>query len=72
MHVSAPVGPTLDGLYHQLARLDLLFKVGNDAPRTIGDLARRKDGEAAASGGKVTSLKGRSGASPVAKRGEKF
>ncbi len=70
MHVSAPVGPTLDGLYHQLARLDLLFKVGNDAPRTIGDLARRKDGEAAASGGKVTSLKGRP--SPVAKRGEKF
>lgn len=60
MHVSAPKGPTLDGLLHQLARLDLLFKVGNDAPKTIGDLARRKSEEkAAANGGKLRSVTGR-------------
>lgn len=46
----------------------------SDETKTVdpSDLARRKDGEKAAAGGKVTSLKGRSGASPVAKRGEKF
>ena len=54
MHVSAPKGPTLDGLMHQLARLDIAFKVGNDAPKTIGDLARRRDADR----GKVASVKG--------------
>lgn len=49
-----PVGATLDGLYHRLGVMELPFKVGNDAPASIGDLVgRRKDT------GKVTELKGR-------------
>jgi hypothetical protein len=58
---AVPVGATLDGLMHQLAVNNLSFKVGNDAPKTIGDLARRVDA-AAAGGGKVTSIaKGKRG-----------
>ncbi len=60
VHASVPKGATLDGLLHQLARLDVPFKVGNDAPRTIGDLARRRDSEKAAAGnGKLRSVAGR-------------
>lgn len=61
VHASVPKGPTLDGLLHQLARLDLPFKVGNDAPKTIGDLARRKSEDKAAAGGngKLRSVTGR-------------
>ncbi len=58
---AAPVGATRDGLLHQLARFNFPCKVGNDAPKTIGDLARRVDA-AAAGGGKVTSIaKGKRG-----------
>ena len=62
---AAPKGPTLDGLYHQLAVHNLPFKSGNDAPRTIGDLARRKTDEAASAtggGSKVRSIKSKAGA----------
>lgn len=64
MFTAAPKGTTLDGLMHQLAVNNLSFKVGNDAPKTIGDLARRVgDASSAAAGdGKVTPIKGKRGA----------
>lgn len=49
-----PVGATLDGLYHRLGVMELPFKVGNDAPASIGDLVGRKKDT-----GKVTELKSR-------------
>ena len=51
---TVPVGATLNGVMHQLAVANIPFKVGNDAPKTIGDLAKRAPDEASS---KVVGIK---------------
>jgi hypothetical protein len=41
-----PEGATLEGLYARLAAHELPFKVGNDAPVKMGDLARKTEAKA--------------------------
>lgn len=51
---TVPVGATLNGVMHQLAVANIPFKVGNDAPKTIGDLSKRATDEASS---KVVGIK---------------